>query len=184
VGKKTVGHPATRIALIFYFSNRFFNEMMIRCFTNSLETIFHIIAFYYYLEVKNTFNKNCAIMTGLITLSFMMRNTSPVGWIPLLIIKVIHNGSLIPFIISGIVIAVPLMAVTIALDTIYYGGDEITITSLNFLKVNVIEGLSKYFGEDPIFTYVAALMPTAFTVLYPAVLIAFYVYFKETREKK
>jgi hypothetical protein len=49
VGKKTVGIPATRIAFVFYLTNRIANELMIRCLTNSLETIFHIIAFYYFL---------------------------------------------------------------------------------------------------------------------------------------
>ena len=53
VGKKTVGARATRIAFIFYLSNRIYNELIIRCFTNSIESIFQIIAFYYYLNVKD-----------------------------------------------------------------------------------------------------------------------------------
>lgn len=90
VGKKTVGSTATRIALIFYMTNRLYNEIIIRCFTNSIEAISYIIAFYYYLDVGNKFNKTTAIMTALISISFMMRNTSPVGWIPLLILKIIY----------------------------------------------------------------------------------------------
>lgn len=53
VGKRTVGGRATRIAFIFYLSNRVFNELHIRCFTNSIETTFQVIAFYYYLDVKD-----------------------------------------------------------------------------------------------------------------------------------
>lgn len=40
LGKRTVGVDATRIASLFYLSNRVFNELYIRCFTNSIETIF------------------------------------------------------------------------------------------------------------------------------------------------
>lgn len=90
VGKRTVGGPATRIAFLFYLTNRTCNELLIRTFTNAIETIFQIIAFYYYLDIKSTFDKSTAIMTALISISFMMRNTSPVGWIPLLILKIIY----------------------------------------------------------------------------------------------
>lgn len=138
VGKKVVGKPATRIALIFYLTNRTCNELMIRCFTNTIETIFHIIAFYYFLNVRYIFDKNAAIMTALISLSFMMRNTSPVGWIPLLIYKVIYDGSLKALILSGIFIAIPIIGLCIGLDTLYFGADKLTITSLNFLEINVV----------------------------------------------
>jgi hypothetical protein len=51
----------------------------------------------------------------------MIRNTSPVGWIPLLLIKAIYSGSLIPFIKSGILVAIPIMFLSIVLDTLYFG---------------------------------------------------------------
>lgn len=88
-------------------------------------------------------------MTALISISFMMRNTSPVGWLPLIILKIIYQKSLKAFLLSGFIIAIPIISICILLDTMYFGADKITITSLNFLKVNVVEGLSKYFGEDP-----------------------------------
>lgn len=59
-------------------------------------------------------------MTALITLSFMMRNTSPVGWIPLLSMK-IYEGQLKSLIVSGIVVAVPIMGMCIGLDSVYFG---------------------------------------------------------------
>jgi hypothetical protein len=123
IGKKTVGAPATRIAFIFYLTNRTANELMTRCFTNSVETIFYIIAFYYFLDVKNKFNKNTVIMTALISLSFVMRNTSPVGWIPLLISKIVYDGSFKSFALAGIFVSIPIIALGIALDSLYYGAD-------------------------------------------------------------
>lgn len=50
----------------------------------------------------------------------MMRNTSPIGWVPLLAIKVLFEGALIPFLIAGIFVAIPVMGFTIYLDTLYY----------------------------------------------------------------
>jgi hypothetical protein len=120
-------------------------------------------------------------MTALITISFMMRNTSPVGWIPLLILKIVQNNSFCAFLISGFVVALPIIAACIALDSFYFG--ELTITSLNFLKANLYEGLSKYFGTDPFFFYIFVFMPLWFTVAYPGVLYSFYAYFKDSRAK-
>lgn len=123
VGKQTVGAPATRIAFLFYLTNRTSNEFMTRCFSNSVETILYIIAYYYFLGVRDKFNINTAIMTALISLSFMIRNTSPVGWVPLLFYKVIYEGALIPFLIAAIVVALPIIGLCILLDSLYYGGD-------------------------------------------------------------
>ena len=74
----------------------------------------------------------------------MMRNTSPVGWIPLLLLKIVQNQSFKAFIISGFLVAIPIAAICIGLDTLYFGGDKVTITSYNFMNVNLVEGLSKY----------------------------------------
>jgi hypothetical protein len=50
----------------------------------------------------------------------MMRNTSPVGWIPLILLKIIRDNSFFPFLISGIFIAVPTILLCIYLDSLYY----------------------------------------------------------------
>ena len=63
------------------------------------------------------------MLTATITLSFMMRNTSPIGWIPLLAIKVLYEGALIPFILAGIFVAVPIIGLIVAIDTFYYIGE-------------------------------------------------------------
>ena len=65
---------------------------------------------------------NTVILTATISLSFMMRNTSPIGWIPLLAIKVLFEGALLPFIIAGIFVAVPIIGLTVYIDTLYYLG--------------------------------------------------------------
>jgi len=147
IGKKVVGIQATRIGFLIYIMNRNLNDIIIRCFSNSIEAIFQIIAFYYYLRIKAKFDSNTVIMTALITLSFMIRNTSPVGWIPLLFLKIIYEKTFLSFLIAGIFVAIPLIFLCVCLDSLYYG--ELTITSYNFVRANLVEGLSKYYGVDP-----------------------------------
>lgn len=122
IGKKTVGKDATRIAFILMLTNCFVVEYDIRCFTNTLEKICTVIAFNFYLKQRNQFNLNTIIFTSLLTIGFMMRNTSPVGWIPLLLVKIINDGAFIPFLIAGIFVFLPLTFACVYLDSIYYMG--------------------------------------------------------------
>mmetsp|Transcript_15469 Transcript_15469/g.23767 ORF Transcript_15469/g.23767 Transcript_15469/m.23767 type:complete len:197 (-) Transcript_15469:524-1114(-) len=117
----------------------------------------------------------------------MMRNTSPIGWIPLLFIKVFRDGAFVPFLISAVTVAVPVVGFALYFDSWYYSKDlptfEWTSTGFNFLKVNLLEGLSKYFGVQPVWFYVGAYAPSIFTVAYPAVMFSIYFYTKETWAK-
>lgn len=175
VGKQTVGKEATRIAFIFTLTNFFMFEYEIRCFTNTLEKICTVIAFWFYEKQKDRFTANTVIFTALLTIGFMMRNTSPVGWLPLLFLKISRSGAFIPFLLSGIFVAVPLIILCIYLDSIYYQNAhtgctkdvesaglkefEWTVTSWNFIKVNVLEGMSKYFGDHGHFEYILNFLP-------------------------
>ena len=127
-----------RIGVVIFALNYFENLHIHRCFTNSLEQILTVIAFHFYLKQGNRFTISTVLLTALITIAFIGRNTSIVGWIPLLVIKVLYEGSLQPFIVSAITVAVPLMAGMVYIDTMYYGGDVWVLTSINFLKVNVL----------------------------------------------
>lgn len=106
---------------------------------------------------------NTILLTACLTISFVMRNTSPIGWIPLIIIK-IFDGALIPFIISGVTVFLPMVGLSVYLDSLFYwqkhGGQfECTFTSYNFLKVNVLQNLSKYFGDHGHFVYLTEFIP-------------------------
>ena len=112
------------------------------------------------------------MLTALITVAFMGRNTSIIGWIPLLSIKVLMEGSLPPFLLSAVIVAIPIMGLTVVIDSAYYGGQEWTFTSINFFQVNILENLSKYFGVDPWYQYLLIFCLVIYTVIYPAVLYA------------
>ena len=50
LGKKTVGVDATRIAMILIVFNHFQNDYISHCFTNGIEQILGVVAFYFYLK--------------------------------------------------------------------------------------------------------------------------------------
>ena len=177
VGKSYVGKEATQVCMLLLLSSKVQTEYLIKCFTNAVEQILAVIAFYFFLQQKNKFTMQTAVLTGTITLSFMMRNTSPVGWIPLLALKVLFEGSFPPFFISLIFVGIPVIAITVLLDTLYFNGTismETTpvFTSYNFLRRNILEGLSEYFGSSPRTKYLFLFAPEIFTLMYPVVIVA------------
>jgi hypothetical protein len=171
-----VGRDAARLGFLFYFFNRFETMHIIRTLTNSIEQMFTVVAFYYYLDQKNKFTLNTVILTALISIAFMMRNTSPVGWIPLLAIKVLREGSLVPFIISGLFVALPILLFCVWVDTTMYKADTWVLTGYNFLEMNILHGLSKTFGEDDFWWYFKVQMPYNCTLLTPFVFLSTFYY--------
>jgi hypothetical protein len=122
IGKKIVGKSATRVAFILILTSTFMTEFEIRCFTNTLEKVCTVVSFHFYMEQKDKFDSNTIIFTFLLTIEFMMRNTSPVAWIPLIMIKIFRDNSFMPFLISGLLIAIPTIFLCVYLDSLYYYG--------------------------------------------------------------
>ena len=139
--------------------------------------MFTVVAFYFYLDQKGKFTVNTVILTALISIAFMMRNTSPVGWIPLLAIKVLREGSLVPFIISGLFVALPILFFCVYVDTKMYNADTWVLTGYNFLEMNILHGLSKYFGEDGPFYYLVVAIPSIFIILCPLAYVSLYTHY-------
>jgi GPI mannosyltransferase 3 len=182
IGKETVGKHATQVAFVFYLTNRVQNSLIIRCFTNSIEEILTTVGFFFYSRVGAQLNKAVVVFTAIVSIQFMMRNTSPIGWIPLLFIKVFQDGAFKPFFVCAVFVALPIVVGSTYLDSVYYSqGKEFewTFTGLNFLRVNLVEGLSKYFGDHPWWFYLAVFGPAMFTVIYPFVIHASYFYTKQ-----
>lgn len=152
-----------------------------RTLTNGVESILYIIGFYYFLDVNHQFNKTSAIMTAVISLAFMMRNTSVVGWIPLLLLKIVHENAFFNFLKAGFLVAIPVVAICILSDSLYFG--QLTISSYNFLQANLTEGLSKYFGTDPFDFYIREKIPELFPFICPILYFSFFYFTKKSYEK-
>ena len=97
--------------------------------------------------MDDKFTKWTGIFTALLTVEFMMRSTAPVGWVPLLLIKVIRDNALVSFIISAFLVAAPTLFAIVVLDSYYYSfpmfnGDgtwKWVFNPWNFVKFNVID---------------------------------------------
>jgi hypothetical protein len=50
VSKRVIGHDAARLGFIMFFFNRFQTMHIIRTLTNSLEQMFTVVAFHYFLD--------------------------------------------------------------------------------------------------------------------------------------
>ena len=120
-------------------------------------------------------------MTAALTVSFMIRNTSPIGWPPLILLKIIYDGSLVPFLMAGFLVFIPVVGLSICVDSFYYGMENFpVVTAYNFVMANLAEGLSLYCGSEPKTYYILAVMPLFFLVTYPSVLAGFYTYGKDS----
>jgi hypothetical protein len=86
-----------------------------------METILHLAAFNYFIDLTNKIDKNAFLMVFYLSLALMIRVTSPIPWIPLLLIKLITERPIVSYLLSGIIIAIPTVMLCILADSIYYG---------------------------------------------------------------
>ena len=99
-------------------------------------------------------DSNLAKMTLLITVSFLARSSSLAAWIPLALFRILENPAyFLPILVAGITVTLPMCIFSVGLDSFYYG--TFTIPQVNFVQINVVENLSKYFGTDPWFFYIS-----------------------------
>lgn len=78
------------------------------------------------------------------------------------------------FILAGVFIFVPIVALCILADSYYYGMEHFpVVTSYNFMKFNVVEGLSSMFGIEDSTWYFTFAFPEYFHVAFPLAIYAF-----------
>lgn len=137
--------------------NRRINEIWQKTLTNGAEAVFSVCGLYFYTKLKPTFDKNMALMTFSITLAFLVRSSSLVGWVPLALYKVFSSFDYFCSIfLAGICIAVPVFLSSVLADSMYYG--TFTIPQINFVYINVVDNISKCFGIEPWYYYIIELI--------------------------
>jgi len=135
---------------------------MVRTFSNSIETSFLMVGIYLWTKIphgssaSSIFNWKALLFTFLVTFSFILRNSSAIGFIPLILHKAFYQRNFKMFALSGILVALPMLLITVAADSIYYG--KLTITSWNFYEFNVLESKSDFFGIMAWHDYLKAFM--------------------------
>lgn len=115
------------------------------------------VVFYYFLNIKpKIFDRNLIYLTLAITISFTIRSSSIVGYIPLALIVILKdNRFFVPILVAGLTITIPFVLLNLMSDAYFYG--YFTVPQYNFVYVNVVLGISKYFGEMPWFYYISHL---------------------------
>lgn len=103
-------------------------------------------------------------MTVCITMAFIVRSSSVVGWIPLLLFKMCYKLEFFYSFLSMAFIACMMMLVSFAADSTFYG--RITLPQFNFLYFNIVENLSKEFGTEPWTFYMKELVQTTLKETY------------------
>ena len=157
---------------------------MHRLFTSSYEAMFAIISLELYPRITDTFGVDLCALIFLQSFSFVIRNTSPIGWLPILLAKAYEHGFravMTNYIIGFVFITLPIVGFSVWLDSSFYG--ELTIVPWNFIKVNVFEGLSQTFGADPVHKYVSTEIPIRFNGFFPCLLYGLWHHWRTARNK-
>jgi hypothetical protein len=129
---------------------------MTRTFSNTIEAALLPMALYFWTKVKGNdkqiISSHALYLTIIITISFILRNTSIIPWLPVMMYKVFIHKTFQKFMFCGVFIAVPLLLLSFGLDSWYYG--KWTSTAYNFLDFNVLSGQSAYFETNSPLNYI------------------------------
>lgn len=144
------------VTLLLMASNSMMSVIMPWTFSNSIECSLLMIGVYIWdripaeLSFKSQskwFDFWVMAVTFLVTISFMIRTTSAVGWFPLIFHKAFVQKNFLKFAVAGMFIAAPLLGLMLLMDSWFYGW--FTFTFFNFLQFNVLSGGSDVFGTEP-----------------------------------
>ena len=131
-------------AIVIYLQCMYFNEYMIRPFSNSAETILFLMEVYYFLKIfKENNNKNIWIFSLLVPISFYIRSTSAVLFLPMCVYALFKKWEVI---MSLIFTTTVFSTFNTILDYKFY--EKLVIPSYNFLEFNVIQNKSAVFGRE------------------------------------
>ena len=139
--------------IIFSATSEHVNDYVLRTSANGVEGNLMFVVFYHFLNMKpKFFDKSLSMLTLAITISFAVRSSSIVGYLPLALMAIVQDiNFLLPIIVAGLTITVPFVLFNLASDAYFYG--YWTVPQYNFIYVNVVLGLSKFFGEMPWYYY-------------------------------
>jgi len=120
--KHLIGREGAHIALTYSLFNQRINEIFGKTLTNGAEAAFSMCGLYYYSLLKPRFDRNMALMTFSISMAFLVRSSNLVGWIPLAMLKLFSSVDyFVAILTAGICITLPVFAVSILVDSLYYG---------------------------------------------------------------
>lgn len=147
LAKNLLGRRFAQLALVYALFNCNINLIFQKTMTNGAESTFSIAALYYYTRLRPEFNRDLKLMTWFITLAFVFRSSSAVGWLPIIIGLFLDLGYFMPLIYAALFVAVPTILFSTAIDSYFYG--SFVCPQFNFVVQNVVYNLASTFGTSP-----------------------------------
>ena len=83
LAKMYIGKRGAAVTILYLLFNFKINQIFSKTLTNGVESVFCQMAFYYFARLKPKFDRDMALMTLSITLAFIVRSSSLIGFIPL-----------------------------------------------------------------------------------------------------
>lgn len=121
--KQLLGKREAIATIAYSLTSEYVNDYVLRTSANSVEGNLMFVVFYYFLNIKpKIFDKNLSLLTLAITLSFTIRSSSIVGYIPLALIAIFQDFNFfVPILICGLTITIPVVMVNLLSDAHFYG---------------------------------------------------------------
>ncbi|XP_058130543.1 GPI mannosyltransferase 3 [Anopheles ziemanni] len=140
-----------------------------RTLANTIETSLTMVALSYF-----PWTSECTRFLWIVGLSFFMRPTSVIPWVPLCLYhfkKSTHPTweiLLKRYFLIGLLTG----ALSVGVDSYFHG--SLVFSTYEFLKYNVLKGVGSFYGEHPWYWYVYAGLPTVLGVyLFPFLLASY-----------
>ena len=179
--KTEFGKYIAKISILMLIANFANQLMMTRTFSNSLEALLFCIGLYLVSRIKDgknwkgsAFTFNSVMLTVIVSASLMIRNSSVMTWIPILVDKVFVKRNFMKMFVNFFFIGLPTLALAIGLDSLYY--ESFVLTPWNFLKFNVIDNGSANYGVEHYLWYVLKVLPMWANFFLPFTLIGGAIY--------
>lgn len=89
------------VALLVYYTTWYSTLLMVRTFSNTIEAVFNAVIMHKWLKISGRtglVDADAIVLTALMTLSFIMRNTSVVPWLIPMAYKVLVDKTFTKFV--------------------------------------------------------------------------------------
>lgn len=121
--RQLLGKREAIATVIFSATSERVNDYTLRTSANAVEGNLMFVVFYHFLNMKpKFFDPSLNKLTLAITLSFAVRSSSIVGYIPLALMAIAQDFRFfLPIIVAGLTITIPLVGINLVSDAYLYG---------------------------------------------------------------
>jgi len=91
LSQKFLGKKGASLTLLYMLFNFRINQIFLKTLTNGIESVFCTLGMYFFINLKPTFDFNMIMMTFSITMAFIVRSSSLIGFIPLALFRIFES---------------------------------------------------------------------------------------------